>query len=114
VAQSQAEVEALQKDLDNICDWTSSVEALSCSYVVIRAPLVAKILIGKLGKFKNPPAEIQPLIQRTVESAKVIAKTNVSDCARDSEGAGCEGTMVAIKSDTQNLLETLAGWKPYT
>lgn len=114
VAQSQAEVEKVQTDLAADCDWTDSVGALACYYVVIRAQAVAQILMTKLGKFKNPPTEIQPLIRATLQSAKVIADTDVRDCGKDAESVSCEATKVAISSSVQSLLETLAGWKPYS
>ncbi|HYY11906.1 MAG TPA: hypothetical protein VE781_13280 [Kineosporiaceae bacterium] len=110
VAQGQASMEKLKSDLEKNCDYSNP---LACALDVQRAPLEAQVLIKKLGAFTTYPPEIESLAKQTLEDAQTLADVDVSDCEKDADSAGCAGLHVAVMSQVDTMLETLAGWKPY-
>jgi hypothetical protein len=115
IATNEAKIEQTYATLtSHNCVMPSGVWATTCSYTVLTVVLEGKTLAKDLNEVGTPvPSEISDLVAKTSAAATALGAEDASICENSTEDACCWGTEARIKFATQNLLDLLAGWKPY-
>lgn len=113
VAEAEASLRRLQADLTSNCDDQTPAGAVACGYTVVRAPVEAQLLSARLHAFRAIPEAIAPLTLDTLRDAKQLQETDVRACKKAPKGASCQAAKSAVAHGVENLLTTMAGWKPY-
>lgn len=86
----------------------------TCRFTAQTVTLTAKTAARNLRALPQPPAEIDPLIARTLRSLDVIAKNDASAACKDTQSAACDAAETQANGDIRPLIPILDAWKPYT
>lgn len=87
---------------------------MTCRFTAQTVTQTAKTAARELRGLSKPPAEIDPLVARTLRSLDVLGKNDAVGACKDIESESCDAAETQANGDIRTLVPVLDAWKPYT
>jgi hypothetical protein len=93
---------------------TDNIDMMTCSLTVQTVTITAKTAAKDIRKLPAPPAEVAPLVKRTLVALDALAdsKASTTTCA-DARSEACDAAITKANGDIRPLVSVLDAWKPY-
>jgi hypothetical protein len=90
-----------------------NANTIACSFTVQTVTVTAKTAARDIRKLPTAPAEVAPLVERTLVALDALAVSQASATCDDARSEGCDAAITKANGDIRPLVSVLDAWKPY-